>query len=200
MTFVFKPQRRSRNRVSARILPWASFRTVSVAYQFEQTATFVSLRALLCITGYVFLQNKQNSPCQLFKTQNISARAWLLRTYVLLYHQILREQTFLADRALCGDGGKVKKCWACFFSITLPLKPNNKAQCAKSKKKGYYEAFRLLLANLVKADRLAIGHPSLELASVRRCLKMGDHGRDKLLNRNLTNSIEYRKLFRGTYF
>ncbi|MBQ3937279.1 MAG: hypothetical protein II722_09495, partial [Ruminococcus sp.] len=53
----------------------------------------------------------------------------------------------------------------------------------KSKKKGYYEAFRLLLENLVKADRLAIGHPSLELASVRRCLKMGDHGRDKRYGR-----------------
>ena len=57
--------------------------------------------------------------------------------------------------------------------------PSNKAQCVKSKKKGYYEAFRLLLANLVKADRLAIGHPFTELAAVRCRLKYECHGRLK---------------------
>ena len=56
--------------------------------------------------------------------------------------------------------------------------PSNKAQCAKSKKKGYYEAFRLLLENLVKADRLAIGHPFTELAAVRCRLKYECHGRE----------------------
>ena len=60
----------------------------------------------------------------------------------------------------------------------LLSRPNNRAQCAKSKKKGYYEAFRLLLANLVKADCLASNHPPTELAAVRRCLKYECHGRD----------------------
>ena len=42
----FTPPRRSRNRVSARILPWASVRTVSVAFWLADAVTFVSLRAL----------------------------------------------------------------------------------------------------------------------------------------------------------
>ena len=57
-------------------------------------------------------------------------------------------------------------------------KPNNRAQCAKSKKKGYYEAFRLLLENLVKADWQPTSHPPTERASVRRCLKNERHGRE----------------------
>ena len=60
----------------------------------------------------------------------------------------------------------------------LPAEPNNKAQCAKSKNKGYYEAFRLVLENLAKADRAANGHPPTERAAVRRCFKNGRHGRD----------------------
>ena len=57
--------------------------------------------------------------------------------------------------------------------------PSNKSQCVKSKKKGYYEAFRLLLANLVKADCLASTRPFTELVSVRRYLKYECHGREK---------------------
>jgi len=60
----------------------------------------------------------------------------------------------------------------------LPSKPNNRAQCVKSKKKGYYEAFRLLIANLVKAACLASKHPFTERTAVRRCLKNECHGRD----------------------
>ena len=57
--------------------------------------------------------------------------------------------------------------------------PRNKAQCAKSKKKGYYEAFRLLLENLVKAACLASKHPFTERIAVRRYLKNERHGRVK---------------------
>ena len=59
----------------------------------------------------------------------------------------------------------------------LPAEPNNKAQCAKSKNKGYYEAFRLVLENLAKADCLTSNHPPTERAAVRRCFKNGCHGR-----------------------
>ena len=71
----------------------------------------------------------------------------------------------------------------------LPSKPNNRAQCVKNKKKGYYEAFRLLLANLVKAACLANKHPPTELAAVRRCLKYECHGRDNA-NRRINKETE----------
>ena len=58
----------------------------------------------------------------------------------------------------------------------MPI-PNSRAQCAKSKNKGYYEAFRLVLENLAKADRAANGHPPTERAAVRRCFKNECHGR-----------------------
>ena len=91
--------------------------------------------------------------------------------------KITREQTFLVDRAPCGVADRVSSVERA-ASNSLAGTPNNKAQCVKSKKKGYYEAFRLLLANLVKADCLASNHPPTELAAVRRCLKNERHGRD----------------------
>ena len=188
MTFLFKPQRRSRNRVSARILPWASFRTVSVAYQFERTATihciapgvhlnlsngftllilrskiyphfpssssfaeptqsgFTLLKLLRSITHALYFSREQlfASPAifrrRLFSSvlphpskkgldlpshfqqictkpnsqtvQNREPHPTLLTNpnVCAIIKKIIREQTFLADRALCGDGGKVKEC------------------------------------------------------------------------------------------
>ena len=48
----------------------------------------------------------------------------------------------------------------------------------KKQDKGYYEAFRLLLANLVKAAYLASKRPPTEQAAVRCRLKYECHGRD----------------------
>ena len=71
----------------------------------------------------------------------------------------------------------------------VPAGPSNKVQCARSKKKGYYEAFRLLLANLVKADWQPTSHPPTERASVRRCLKNERHGRDNAENEKIEKLI-----------
>ena len=156
MTFLFKPQRRSRNRVSARILPWASFRTVSVAYQFERTATIhcvapgvhlnlsngftllilrskISLISLhlsfFAAPSQYFERAAGTSTTQLdrgsllhqkdFQTSHIQkictkpnsqtvqiadfVAALLTKPNICaIMKKIIREQTFLADRALCG--------------------------------------------------------------------------------------------------
>ena len=134
-------------------------------YQYKQTL-HLSLVQRNCTVSKNQTVQFADYPTLLLTKPNICA----------IIEKTIREQTFLADRAPCGVADRVSSVERA-ASNSLAGTPNNKAQCVKSKKKGYYEAFRLLLANLVKADRLAIGCPPTERAAVRRCFKNECHGR-----------------------
>ena len=147
-----------------------------------------------CVTaGITFLltypeshtkQTTQLSILHNFARPNCSNRRFPRRTLDKSEHMCYYEENNKRTNVPCGPcalrcRGQGSRCWACRLKKALPPKPNNKAQCAKSKTKGYYEAFRLWLENLVKADWQPTSHPPTELAAVRRCLKYECHGRER---------------------
>ena len=104
MTFVFKPQRRSRNRVSARILPWASFRTVSVAYWLAKAVTIVPLRAFICYKSHT----QRNASI----TVTFSSTYSFYNNYALFPSMTFIFKTTSHRRQLCG---RVLACQASGF-------------------------------------------------------------------------------------